>query len=368
MIRVDGNSLAGPLGQGTQLLSQDSVKTGRLNGEQVSVKDTASVLADAAEEISLHHAEKVESKTFEEREVADEKPIDVMKAEEIMAYLASANSSGSTEELVLLAKRMQSNQENPRELARQQNRDPSHQYVLIQYALADAMGKGAEPQVLERLQDALADLEMESGPQIRAGLNTITTASEFGGDAGGVANFQSTYRDVVLGDNALSQTLKLVLERLGGPSGTDFAKGLQGLIKAMGTDLSATRPSTDANRLQALVQDLYQLEVTATVLDNCNELSASLKSKFDSPGVNAFELMKDLVNVVGEKWVGPMRFTSLAESFQLQRVDAQIAFHTGIKAMLREIPVKVFPDHDLRQTILTAAQGALDVAIDKEEE
>jgi type III secretion protein W len=234
--------------------------------------------------------------------------------------------------------------------------------------LADAQKNGLPTDVVERLQDAIADLEMEAGPQIRAGLNSMATAGAHGRDAGEVAAFQSTYRDVVLGDASLAQTLNLVIERLGGPQGEDFSRGLQGLIKALGADLSAARPSTDANRLQALVQDLYQLEVAATVLDGCRELSATLATKHGQSGMEPVALMKDLVTVTGERWVGAARFTAMAERFNLQDVGAQIAFHTATKAMVREMPPKVFPDQEARQAVIDAAQGALDAAIDKEEE
>lgn len=341
---------------------------GELGGQKVTVKDVASVLADAAEELSLDKGEKAEQKQFDELKWKPETSgIAVHKVEDITAYLDAAAELDSAEELVALAKLMQSGQGNPRELARQQSRDPTTQYMLLEYALRDGEARGTPEAVLEDLRDAMADLEVASGPQIRAGLNTVGVAAEQGGTAQDIATFQGTYRDVALGNHSLSQTMSIVLERLGGPQGEEVTRGLQGLIRALGADLSATRPSTDPGRLKVLVTDLYQLEVVSTVLDGCRELSATLDSRHGSTGLKPVDLMKDLVSVTGEKWVSAQRFNSLAEKFGATEVPAQIAFQRGVKGMLKELPVQVFSDTDARAAVLSASQAALDEAVDREE-
>lgn len=368
-MRIDGgqptNLTPSPsLNTGTGLHTQ----TGTYRGEQATVKDASSVLTDAAEEMSLHTAEKVEQKHFSERKIKGESSAQLMRAEQITAYLEASKQFDDPEKLAQTAKRMLSGQESPRQLARQQSGDVSHQYALLRYALSQGEKEGAKDEVLETLRDALADLEMESGPQIRAGLNVIQAAAEFGQTAQDVAQFQSTYRDVVLGEASLAQTFKLALERFGTGTGQDFPKGLQSLIKALGQDLAAARPSTDSNRLQSLIQDLYQLEVTATLLDACQGLADDLRTKHQTGQLRPVELLKDLVDVTNEKWVTSTRFTGMADKQQVVGVAPQIFFQTTLKGVLRDIPPKVFPDADTRQSILNAQQEALDRAIDKEEE
>lgn len=84
-------------------------------------------------------------------------------------------------------------------------------------------------------------------------------------------------------------------------------------------------------------------------------------------GTRAFELMKELVTLTGEKWVSAARFTGLADRWGLQDPALRVAFLAGVKDILREMPVPVFEDADVRQSILNAAQEALDAAIDDEE-
>jgi type III secretion protein W len=364
--QITPQGLGAGLGDNSQLASQS--QTGSFRGETVMPKDMASILKDAAEEITMGNSEQEEGKMFLDLDCKAEKPILVREIEEINAYLDEAKAFDDPKKMADLIKRMQSGQENPREMARQQSPDPAQQFMLLQYALVDGEAKGVSPAILDDLRDALSDLEMDAGPQIRAGLNTIGVAAEQSDSAQGIASFQGTYRDVVLGDNNLSQNFKLVVERLGGPQGEDLLMGMQGLIKALGADLSAARPSTDSNRLHALVQDLYQLEVASTVMDRCRDLATLLNTKHGTPGLQPTVLMSDMISVTGEKWVGAQRFTAMAEKQGVNEVGAQIAFHTATKGMLRDLPPKVFTDADTRQSILGAAQDALDAAIEKEEE
>lgn len=342
-------------------------QTGSLRGEAVQIKDAGDVLADAAEEISVHMSQKDEVKKHDERSIESDTSEQIMKIAEIKAYLDLMGAFSDPKKLAEMAKRMQSGGENPRELARQQSRAPATQYVLLQHALAEGQAAGIPQAALERLQDAIADLEMERGPEIRAGINTADVAAAATGSPAARENFQETYRDVVLGQSSMSQTLKTVFDRFASEGQQQLGLQIGNLIKALGADLSAARPSQDSNRLQALVQDMYQLEVAVTVLDRCTDLAALVQDKFARSKVEPMEMMKALVAVTGEKWVGATRFTAMEQQHRLTEVPAQIAFHSTIKDVLRQIPLSIFTDTDTRQSILNASQEALDMAIDKED-
>ena len=146
-----------------------------------------------------------------------------------------------------------------------------------------------------------------------------------------------------------------------------MSRGVKQLIQALGADLAATKPSTDSNRLQSLIQDLYQLEVAVTVLDGCAELSEAHVARGGAP-IDSTKLMRDLVSVTGERWVSASRFTGIADTHNVRDLEARIPFLTGVKHMLRDLPVQIYPDTDTRQSILGASQEALDIAIDQEEE
>lgn len=277
--RTDANALS-QLASGDVWSPGATAQTGTLRGQQVQVTDGPSPLGDAAEEVSMLFSEKVETLEHEQREVESGSHILVMEVEDITTYLEAAKAFQDPARLAELAKRMlAAGGEPPRQLAYQQSRDPSHQYVLLQYAFRQGQSEGASAEVLDRLADAIAEMEDQLGPQIRAGLNSIGSASIWSQDAHGVETFQRTYRDVALGDLPLSQTLRLVLERLGGSSGTLIEQGLKAMIAALGADLAAVRPSRERIRLKTLRSDLYELTVINTVFEGCKTLEKRLQQR-----------------------------------------------------------------------------------------
>jgi len=345
-------------------VSHGQQQVGTMLGQAAVAVDGEFSLADSAEELSLHMAEKTEDKHHSERKMRGEAPLQLMSAEAILAYMAETHDADAQEKLVELARFLLGGKGDPRQAAGKAFGDVSQQFLALQYALRQGEREGAAEDVLDGLREALADLELESGPQIRAGLNTVSAAGAYAKDTQGVADFQRTYRDVVLGESSLAKTLALALERFGGK---DVGRGLQQLILALGQDLAAARPSTSPDRLQSLVQDLYQLGTAVTVLDGCAELAAKLKRDHGA----AFEserLMQDLVNVSNEKWVSEARFSGLAGSHGVATVEGRIAFLGGVRAVLKDLPVQVYADADTRQSVLNAAQQALDTAIDEEYE
>lgn len=345
-------------------LQNGQQQVGTMLGQAAMTVDGEISLADSAEELSLHMAEKTEDKHHAERKIGRDAPLQLLSAEAIVAYLAESHDADAQEKLIELARHLLAGGADPRQAAARAFGDATRQYLGLQYALRQGEREGAPEDVLDGLREALADLELESGPQIRASLNTVGAAAGYANDARGVADFQRTYQDVVLGEASLAKTLSLALERFGGK---DVARGLQQLIQALGQDLAAARPSTSQDRLQALMQDLYQLGVAVTVLDGCGELGEKMAREHGKP-LAADKLMLDLVNVSGEKWLSESRFAALAATHGADSVAARITFLGGIRAVLKDLPLPMFPDLDARQSVLSATQLALDAAIDEEYE
>ena len=368
---------------------------GSFGGQQVQVDTAESVLADAAEEISLHHSEKAESKHSSQRKKEAAQKQEMMSLEAITAYMDAAQAHEEPEQLVNLAKRIlarnnpsgnaastgvrgQSGSGTPQAGRRSRGRQdedlqeikkayssPTQRILALQYVIQLGERERHPEEELQELRDALDELELEHGEAARADLNTIDAAAQGAASGAEVLAFQSTYRDVVLGENTLASTLQLALERFGDG---DFSAGLQRLIQALGQDLAAARPSGDPARLQSLVQDLYHLSVASTVLDGCRELHQRIGQQHGPLQGTPVSLMQQMVGLSAEKWVSGSRFTSLSQDFGAHGVQPQIHFLTGVKALMRDLPPKVFVDGDQRQTVFQAVQDALDIAIDREEE
>ncbi len=341
---------------------------GQMGAEQFQVESEASVLGDAAEEISLHYAEKAESKHSSERRKELLRPPPLLSPEAIEKLFEDIDDEGEgRRKLLYFVKRVLGGQGSPGQQALSMFARPSAQHLALQYALQQGEREGTSEVILSDLREALEDLQMEHGPRIRADLNTIEVATEGARGPVDIAQFQSTYEDLVLGQRTLSSSLELVLDKFG-ESG--FDAGLERLKKALGHDMAAARPSTSVAHLQSLVQDLYHLSVASTVLDGCRSLQGELVKRHGASlgKMEAVSLMKDLVRISTEKWVSPGQFTGLAERAGATDVEPRINFLTHVKTLLRDMPPQIFIDGDQRDGVLSAVQDALDAAIDQEEE
>lgn len=347
-------------GQGADLPGQ---QTASLMGEGAVVIDGEISLEDAAEELSLYMAEKSENKHHAERKLAADKALHLLTLDEISQFLMDSRNPAAKEKLEALTRHLLSGQGSVRQQTAEAFSDVSWQYLALQHALLEGEQQGADPGILDNIRDALLDLELLHGDEIHASLNCLSSAAAYADSASGVAAFQHAYRDVVLGEGSLHKTLGLVYERFGVE---DAARGIKHLISALGHDLAATRPSGDSSRLQALISDLYHLEVAATVLDGCDQLSATMRGRH-SVSLQPSALMQDLVSVSGEKWVSASRFSALSSQHGVEHPSAQREFLASVRQMLADLPIQVYADQDTRHSILDAAQDALDTAIDNEE-
>ena len=169
------------------------------SGASPALDTDAFSLTDAAEELSLGMAHKVEEKHHTERKFAPERARRVVHADEVVDAMQQSHEPDAHAKLVELTKHLLAGHDGPRKLVTQSYRDVTQQYLALQYALRQGERQQTPDNKLERLRTAIADLESDHGPSIRAGLNAPPAAAEFARTAEGVGTFLDTYRDIVLG-------------------------------------------------------------------------------------------------------------------------------------------------------------------------
>ncbi|MDH5857324.1 type III secretion system gatekeeper subunit SctW [Lampropedia aestuarii] len=338
---------------------------GQLGQSGVVLEWESDMLANAAEEISMHMAGKAENRHRHERKKDVLGQQTVMQAQAINNYLLKAGQAAEAEKIKALCAQLLQGSSSPGKLVREHLGNSTSQYLALQYALGQGEQEGASQEVLERLREAIDDLEMAHGPAIRADLNTIEAAADGDSPPAEVQRFQQTYQDVVLGEASIHKTLDVLLERHGEQG---LRQGLERLQKALGLDVTATRPSTDCAHLQSLMQDLYQLSVVETILESCDSLLHSLSQKHGVQLESPIALLREMVSISNEQWVSHSRLGNLAHKFAGDAAAPQITLLQAVKGMLRDMPTPIFKDSDQRTRTFNAVQEALDIAIDREED
>lgn len=79
------------------------------------------------------------------------------------------------------------------------------------------------------------------------------------------------------------------------------------------------------------------------------------------------KLLLALLRTISGSWIAPSQFERLAAELGVPDGSPTIYFLTGIKLILRELPIKVYTDEVARLSVLDALQTALDTAIEREE-
>ena len=339
--------------------------------------DPHSVIADAAAELTQGLSSKVQERSIQERRVSTGGRLDRMSRESLQEALqklqgGKPGQGGGAGGVLALARRVLKQPAFARQLVREHlGGEASNQYLtLLEVAelIRDgSAGHDTNGEAYEAVREAAAQLLAENEDAIRADLNTLEASASLKTPEESAA-FREAYRDSVLASESLSQTLQHILKIVSDGRGSDFDRVLETLRSALGMDLAAARPSTETTRLQFLVSDLSHLKVINTVIDQCAKLGQTLTQRHGMSAYKAAELASDLVSLSGERWVDSSRVSRLAERFGASQPTAcMIDFLTGVREHLRAMPVQVFPTPESRQSLLDAAQMAIDDAIEREE-
>lgn len=333
---------------------------GEWNGLAVAVADDhASLIADAAEELTFAASETVERDVSERKKPREKKRVrTVAPPVEALAEMQRRMA----ERLAKLLARAKAAMGDPAALrqALEDFPDPTEKHaalVWLETRLSDT------PSLAELATEERLRLEAEEAVAIQAGYNIS------GVDTGGVesaAAGRGEYRRVVLGHGEIAGMLDALLEKYGEnelPDAVDF------LNRAVGADLSAATPSIDKRRLEALNNDLYLLRAIGNFTRDFGAGIASLREKSGKPplpmaGSQTLRLYCKAKNdrlVVLDSLTGTLGLEGGKDaSYDVQAL-------TRAFKLAHDLPAKLFADEDSRQRLLAAGQKLLDAAVELEE-
>ncbi|WP_136417416.1 type III secretion system gatekeeper subunit SctW [Herbaspirillum sp. ST 5-3] len=357
-------------------------------------------LTDAVEELGFAHQERAEDKKLDEFELSHPHSDVIERAAKIEELLQTLGKNSNAEDAASFAARLIDIAGQRLSLlaaVRNFSRDPTRQYLALGHAYHMARANGSSPDVVEALRDAIDRLNELHAPTISADINTAAEATAFSTEPAVADVFRATYRDAVLGQATFSATLALVLERFG----DELERGVDLLRKALGSDLASIRPSSEPERLHAILQDLYQLSTAVAVLQRCRTIVEWLKRAYPVLDLKPAVLMTDLVKFTAEQWIESHYVLQLIRKYGLDIIDeksndaargskngsqqsnaeeqneeqpdedsraeldddepkAQILFLNGVLDILRSLPTKIFSGDEQRLQSIAAVQQLID--------
>ena len=345
---------------------------GRFRGERVQrVRNPSAELQDAAEELTFGESERVEKKLSKRKLRSGDgaRSVAMEQARKYLREVPDLERNRKLSEFVesILARGRPPDPHELRQLAREFSDDATHQYLALASARDQVVEQNADSALGAALGEAIATLEDESGPAIRAGLNVSAVAQRFAGDdLGDMQQLRDFYRDIVLDCEGINDAYQRVIADHPGKS---FDEAVRFMLKALGADLATGARTVPGVRLKQIMDDMYQLKSLNSVHEQCEDLIRRVQRNFDAtpPSTASRDLMSELLTAQSRAWQGADAFSQLPHKMGVHGDEAGIYFLQGFRELVRFVPLKAFGD-DLtkRDRVMISVQQALDLAIENE--
>ncbi len=247
---------------------------GSRDGQKVSRgQSEASILANAAEELTFQHGES-ESKRLAERKASSKTAVESKAMELARKFLDKVPDLGSPDKLKQLIdfvkKQAQLNAQQLKQQLQEKFPDVSQQHTALEFLGEWLEQTGGSLQLQEAVQQAKSELEAERGPEIRAGVNVSSKAAKFAQD--GLSTTQELrdfYRGAVLGFEDLGQAYTSIISQFGEGK---FEQGAEFLIAGLGNDLQSATPSREPAMLKSVLDNLFSVRMIRQFHKDAKEL------------------------------------------------------------------------------------------------
>jgi type III secretion protein W len=370
-LRTNAPGIGSPQRSGAQGVGTQEAK-GEFKGAEVHLIDHASLIANAAEELTFEFSEETE-KDISDREVEIGRKSDSLdrflkltKIDKMMKALGDFRKKDLHRGLKALLKTRGNDPEAYRRQARQEFKDNSQQYVALTTLVEALKARGAPQAQVAAAEAAVAGLMQEHGKEIRSALNIGEAAQAASkADLGDLPELREAYRTNVHDYSSTAAVLDDLVKRFGEKN---LDKSIQFMLRALASDLEAGGSSIDKTELGLVLADMNRLKTMTTVLGHCGHLMRNAKKFGAKTGFTDVSLLRSLVPLQDAPRVQKEQMSAIPDSAGLKELDGQIRFLTDLREVIRLIPLESYARPESRDKLLDAVNDALIEKAEKEEE
>ena len=344
--------------------------TGSLMGQEARlVNSPMDLLADAAEELTFA-ADTTDEFELEEREERD-RAAEAME-ERVKLYQDLMHETGKFQDIDNLKDSIRSRegQESTIRQAKSRFPDPSDAWAALSEILADLeKEEAASPgsvgaDILADVRAGLAELEKESGPQIRAGIQAGLTAAGFT-DLGSADELRDLYRHTVCDFQTVNEVFAHILEKYGD---IGFDRAMDFLFKALGNDLATDVPSMETTHLEHVQSNLGQVRLLQSAYALCEKMLQRWENVHGAKtSFSAMELLGDIIALRNETFVGSLQIDRISSKANPPDLEHEILFLQELLNTARSFPSNLFDGDQGRMKVIDAIQESVDRAIERED-
>lgn len=343
-----------------------AAQAGTFMGEAVRVdQNAASMIQDAAEELTFSASEDVERK-LSERKDGKEK---ARGLEHVMFYVEKTedmNRSDLEQMLKQLGSIRNARNADIIGLVKQTFKDPTNQHAALSYSLAHLdeldLPQNEKSMLKAAVSGAIRELEETEGRAINAGYNVA------GIEAPGLglppSSLRVLYRDAVIDFESYERTFSFMLEKFG-PE--EFPKAVDYLIRALGNDMTAMTPSSPKAALKEVMDGLYMVESLGTLYKDASNLLKGAGERHGPHAITERGVIEPLLRYKDIAMLLPAQISADMPFLISNNAGRDAELTQGVRELARKMPHKLFMSQDSRQNVLIAFQEMLDSAVDREE-
>lgn len=334
------------------------LSNGHLSNLSVSVESSPlSKLADAAEELTFAKDNSRQTKLSDRKQKVQQDSLaeKIKKLQELMQSTVKDKDKGEK-----LATKWQQ-KGNIKDLAQEAldlQGNASEAYALLLSLAEDALGD-----YKEALVKASEHLMQENSQEILASLNALADASVFLGHELEAAH---TYSNLISDFKEPLEMLSYIQEKF--PA--NFDKGLDFLIKALGSDLQAAEPSSEKVALEAVASGLDKVRILnsgRSLLDNLVKRLEDVHY-LDVSSLDTTDMLKKLVNLANVKFVTHLDVASIVANVKTTDPEQEVLLAQELFSTIRNCSSQLFGSDTQRLAVLEATQKLVDEKIDREDQ
>lgn len=333
-------------------------------GHAVRVENSAEdLLADAAEELAFS-ADKTDE--FELKERREKGRSASLMAEKVRLYQELMHKAGKTQNLTFLRSRINVEpwKSSILQKAKEFFPDPSDAWAALSELHDELAGDSSKAALRKELGEALKQLEAESGPAIRAGIQGALAAAGFP-ELGGTDELRDVYRDTVGEFSSVTEVFGDIKARFGG----DFEKAMDFLFSALSADMACDEPSMGLKHLEDVNGKLGKVRLTQSAFLLCEAMDSRWHGVHGvEGGTSPMSLLEDVISLRDQRFVGRMHVDAMLEKAKAPDVEHEVLFLQDLLQTVRNMPPAFFDGDEQRMKVYDAVQESVDAAVEREDE
>lgn len=351
----------------TESRADSASQVGRLSGLQVREAPTAqSLLSDAAEELtfSVDNTEELELKERPQKESAKDEGL----LEKVKLYRELMWSQRSLKDKLGALRRFLETNRDPGaalQKAREHFPDPTQAWAALKSIQEEMEREGAPPEVRRAVEEALATLEAEDGPRIRAGLEGALAGAAYPG-LGSPLDLGESYRQVSCDFRGPVDMLEHVLEKFGPDR---FEEAMDFLSKSLASDLGSAGDGPEKAHLETVGRGLGQVRI----LKSAHALSERLLDRWSrvhgvaGGDLTPMDVLREVMSMGRESYLPQSRLEALAGRARPPDLEREVLFLQEFLSTARSFSPQLFEGPENRMKFIAALQETVDAAIARED-